>query len=128
MPPSAPASSPFDTHAAPAPPRSYRTIALIVACAIFMEQLDATVLATALPAMARDFHVAAPAMSVALTSYLLALAVLIPTSGVIADRFGSRRVMCASIAVFMFGSIACSLVHSMPGIVAARLLQGMGAP
>lgn len=126
MPPSAPASSPFDTHSAPAPSRSYRTIALIVACAIFMEQLDATVLATALPAMARDFHVAAPAMSVALTSYLLALAVLIPTSGVIADRFGSRRVMCASIVVFMLGSVACSLVHSMPGIVAARLLQGMG--
>lgn len=104
----------------------YRLTALIVACAIFMEQLDATVLATALPQMARDFHVAAPAMSVAMTSYLLALAILIPASGVIADRFGSRRVMCGAIVVFMLGSVACSLAQSMPGIVAARLLQGIG--
>ncbi|MHC1479485.1 MDR family MFS transporter [Frateuria aurantia] len=124
MPQTAPVSSPSESSLHQRP--HYRVIALIVACAIFMEQLDATVLATALPLMAHDFHVAAPAMSVALTSYLLALAVLIPTSGVIADRFGSRKVMCGSILVFMLGSVACSVTHSMAGIIAARLLQGIG--
>ncbi len=72
---------------APRPPgRNYRVIALIIACALLMENLDATVLATALPTMARDFRVRAPAMSIALTSYLLALAIFIPASGTMADR------------------------------------------
>ena len=104
----------------------YRVTSLIVACAIFMEQMDATVLATALPTMARDFHVGAPAMSIAMTSYLLALAILIPVSGVVADRYGSKRVFCAAIGVFVFGSILCSLTNSLPMMVAARLLQGAG--
>jgi EmrB/QacA subfamily drug resistance transporter len=104
----------------------YRIISLIVGCAIFLEQVDGTVLATALPTMARDFSVAAPAMSVAVTSYLLALAILIPVSGTIADRFGVKRVFNASIAVFILGSILCSLTHSLPMMVAARLLQGIG--
>ena len=104
----------------------YRITSLIIACAIFMEQLDATVLATALPTMARDFHVGAPAMSIAMTSYLLALAILIPASGAVADRFGSTRVFSASIGVFLLGSIACSLAVNLPMMVAARLLQGLG--
>ncbi|TAM13824.1 MAG: DHA2 family efflux MFS transporter permease subunit [Rhodanobacter sp.] len=104
----------------------YRVISLIVACAIFMEQMDATVLATALPTMARDFHVRAPAMSIAMTSYLLALAVLIPISGKVADRFGTKRVFSGSIIVFVLGSILCSLTHNLPLMVAARLLQGAG--
>ncbi|CAE6780289.1 DHA2 family efflux MFS transporter permease subunit [Xanthomonas arboricola] len=110
------------------PPRypDYRIISLILACAIFMEQMDATVLATALPTLARDFGVAAPAMSIAMTSYLLALAVLIPASGAIADRFGLRRVFGASIWVFVGGSILCSLADSLPTMVAARVLQGAG--
>ncbi|MCB8829380.1 MFS transporter, partial [Escherichia coli] len=83
---------------------NFRTIALIIASAMFMEQLDATVLATALPTMARDFGVQPPAMSLALTSYLLSLAIFIPASGKIADRFGSRTVFSAAIAVFVFGS------------------------
>ncbi|MFC0085120.1 MDR family MFS transporter [Dyella flava] len=104
----------------------YRLISLIVGCAIFLEQVDGTVLATALPTMARDFGVTAPAMSIAVTSYLLALAILIPVSGAIADRFGVKRVFNASIGVFILGSILCSLTTSLPMMVASRLLQGIG--
>jgi len=104
----------------------YRVISLIVGCAIFLEQVDGTVLATALPTMARDFGVSAPAMSVAVTSYLLALAILIPVSGAIADRFGTKRVFNSSIVVFIIGSILCSLTRGLPMMVAARLLQGTG--
>jgi MFS family permease len=75
-----------------APRPHFRTIALIVGAAMFMEQLDGTVLATALPSMARDLGVSAPSLSIALTSYLIRLAVFIPVSGRIADRFGARTV------------------------------------
>lgn len=91
-----------------------------------MEQMDATVLATALPTMARDFDVTAPAMSIAITSYLLMLAIFIPASGAMADRYGARRVFSVAIGVFVAGSIACSLTTSLPAMVAARLLQGAG--
>ncbi|WP_227320988.1 DHA2 family efflux MFS transporter permease subunit [Acidisoma silvae] len=103
-----------------------RTIALIVACALFMEQLDATVLATALPSMARSFGVRPLHMSIALTAYLLSLAVFIPASGTIADRFGTKRVFNAAIIFFTLGSILCSQTTSLPLLVAARLIQGMG--
>jgi len=105
---------------------NYRLVALIIACAMFMENLDATVLATALPTMARDFGVRAPEMSIALTSYLLALAVFIPASGFVADRFGARPVFRAAIALFVVGSLACGLSPSLPAMVAARFLQGIG--
>ncbi|HMI20262.1 MAG TPA: MFS transporter, partial [Sphingomonas sp.] len=104
----------------------YRTIALIIACALFMEALDATVLATALPTMARDFGVRAPEMSIALTSYLLALAVFIPASGNVADRFGARSVFRTAIFMFVAGSIACGLAPTLPAIVVARFVQGIG--
>ena len=104
----------------------YRTVALIIACALFMESLDATVLATALPTMARDFGMRAPEMSVALTAYLLALAVFIPASGTLADRLGAKRMFRAAIALFVAGSIACGLAPSLPAIVAARFVQGAG--
>ena len=78
----------------------FRSIALIVGAAMFMEQMDATVLATALPTMARDLGVSATAMSIALTSYLLGLAIFIPASGRLADRFGSQTVFRAAILVF----------------------------
>ena len=84
---------------------SYRTTALIIASALFMEQLDGTVLATALPTMARHFAVSPSHMSIALTSYLLSLAVLIPASGNLADRFGARTVFSSAIAIFTVGSI-----------------------
>ncbi|GGD07203.1 MFS transporter [Aureimonas glaciei] len=122
----APLSCADATPAAVLPTRGFRTIALIVASAMFMEQLDATILATALPTMARDFGVGAPAMSIALTSYLISLAVFIPASGALADRFGSRTVFRAAIAVFVAGSIFCALAPSLSWLVAARLLQGLG--
>ena len=105
---------------------NYRTIALIIACAMFMENLDATVLATALPAMARDFGVRAPEMSVALTSYLLALAVFIPASGAAADRFGAKNVFRAAIALFVAASLACGLSPNLGTMIAARFVQGIG--
>ena len=110
-----------------APPKlHYRTTALIIASALFMEQLDSTVLATALPTMARYFDVSPSHMSVALTSYLLSLAVLIPASGHIADRFGSRTVFAGAIVVFTLSSILCAQAPNLPMLVLARLLQGAG--
>lgn len=106
--------------------RGYRRIALIVACALFMQNLDATVLATALPTMARDFGVPATGMSLALTAYLLALAVFIPASGSAADRFGARRVFQAAIVLFVLGSIACGLAPNLELLIVARFVQGIG--
>ncbi|MEE4453122.1 DHA2 family efflux MFS transporter permease subunit [Novosphingobium resinovorum] len=105
---------------------NYRLVALIVASALFMEFVDATVLATALPTMARDFGVLPQEMSVALTSYLLALAIFIPASGTLADRFGSRTVFRTAILLFVLGSIACGQSRSLEMMVAARFLQGIG--
>jgi EmrB/QacA subfamily drug resistance transporter len=105
---------------------NFRTTALIIASAMFMEQLDATVLATALPTMATSFQVSPAHMSIALTSYLLSLAVLIPASGKIADRFGARTVFALAILIFMLGSILCALAPSLSMLVAARVLQGAG--
>lgn len=99
---------------------------LIVACALFIENLDSTVLATSLPAMARDFGVAPVALKLALTAYLASLAVFVPVSGWVADRAGSRRTFVAAIGVFLLGSLACAAAPSLPAIVAARFLQGLG--
>src|ERR1700755_733905 len=106
--------------------RSFRTIALIIASAMFMEQLDATVLTTALPTMARDFGVTAPNMSVALTSYLLSLAIFIPASGKVADRFGSSLVFRCAIVVFTLGSMLCGVAPNLHLFVLARVFQGLG--
>ncbi|MEJ0064621.1 MAG: DHA2 family efflux MFS transporter permease subunit [Caulobacteraceae bacterium] len=106
--------------------RGYRTVALIIACALFMEQMDATVLATALPTMARDFHVPATSLSSALTSYLLALAIFIPASGRMADRFGSKTVFRLAILLFLAGSILCGQATSLPWLIGSRFLQGIG--
>lgn len=91
-----------------------------------MEQLDGTVIATALPAMARDLHEDPIALKLALTAYLLSLAVFIPLSGWVADRLGARRVFRAAIIVFTLGSILCALSGSLVEIVAARIIQGLG--
>jgi EmrB/QacA subfamily drug resistance transporter len=104
----------------------FRTIALIVGAALFMEMLDSTILATALPSMARELAVSAPSLSIALTSYLISLAIFIPVSGRIADRFGARTVFRAAIVTFMAGSILCSLANGVAFLVAARFLQGIG--
>ncbi|KAF0213394.1 MAG: Drug resistance transporter EmrB/QacA subfamily [Methylocystaceae bacterium] len=105
---------------------SYFVTPLIIATALFMEQLDGTVLATALPAMAADLHEDPVALKLALTSYLLSLAVFIPLSGWAADRFGARRVFRAAIIVFTFGSILCGLSNSLGAIVTFRIVQGLG--
>lgn len=93
---------------------------------MFMEQLDGTVLATALPTMARSFNADPLHMNVALTSYLLTLAMFIPASGRIADRFGSRTVFRAAIGLFTLGSIACAQAQSLPFLVISRMIQGTG--
>ncbi|KTT70964.1 MFS transporter [Sphingomonas endophytica] len=110
----------------PAATRGYRVIALVVASALFMQQLDGTVLTVALPTMARDLGTPATSLSLALTSYLLALALFIPASGTLADRFGSRSIFASAILVFLLGSIACAQAGSLPMLVAARFVQGIG--
>jgi EmrB/QacA subfamily drug resistance transporter len=99
---------------------------VIVACALFMENLDSTVLSTSLPAIAADLHEDPIALKLALTSYLLSLAVFIPASGWMADRYGARKVFRAAIVVFTIGSILCGLSSTLPEFIAARILQGAG--
>jgi len=110
----------------PAPRPHFRTIALIVGAAVFMEQMDGTILATALPDMAHDLGVSAPSLSIALTSYLISLAVFIPASGWMADRFGPRRIFRAAILLFTLASAACAFAPNVSFLVAARFVQGMG--
>ena len=121
------ADSVDNISAAPtAPARSFRTTALIIAMALLMEQMDITVLATALPTMAHDFGISPLHMSLAMTSYLLSLAIFIPASGWIADRFGARNVFCAAIVIFTLGSVLCAQSWSLAFLVFARLVQGLG--
>jgi EmrB/QacA subfamily drug resistance transporter len=101
-------------------------VTLIVAVALFMETMDSTVIATSLPAIAQDLGEDPIALKLAITSYLVSLAVFIPISGWMADRYGSRTVFRAALAVFMAGSLACAAAESLGGFVAARFLQGMG--
>jgi EmrB/QacA subfamily drug resistance transporter len=101
-------------------------IPLIVATALFMENLDATVLATSLPAIAKDLGANPINLKLALTTYLLALAVFIPASGWMADRFGAKNIFRAAMVVFAAGSIACAVSTGLVSLVAARVLQGMG--
>jgi EmrB/QacA subfamily drug resistance transporter len=101
-------------------------VILIVAVALFMEQMDSTVIATSLPAIAADLGEDPVALKLALTSYLLSLAVFIPLSGWVADRFGARTVFRAAIAVFTLGSAACGFAQGLPDFVAFRILQGIG--
>ena len=110
----------------PAPMTKERLIPLIVAAALFMENMDATVIATSLPAIAADIGTSPLTLKLAITSYLLSLAVFIPASGWTADRFGARTVFSVAIAVFMVGSIGCALSTSITDFVAARILQGLG--
>ncbi|MDQ0470341.1 DHA2 family efflux MFS transporter permease subunit [Labrys wisconsinensis] len=105
---------------------SGRLLPVIIATGLFMENLDATVLSTALPTIARDFGTSPIHLKLALTSYLLALAIFIPASGWMADRFGARTVFRGAIVVFGAGSIACGLSNGLTELVAARVLQGVG--
>src|SRR3954451_18020637 len=103
-----------------------RIIPLIVASALFMENMDSTVIATSLPAMAADLRVDPVILKLAFTTYLLSLTIFIPVSGWCADRFGARTVFRAAIAVVTLGSIACGFAQSLGWLVAARAIQGLG--
>lgn len=108
------------------PPAPLWLVPVIVSTALFMQNLDSTILTTALPTIAVEFGSNPLHLKLALTSYLLALAVFIPTSGWMADRFGARRVFQAAMAVFALGSIGCALSFDLTSMVAARVLQGFG--
>ena len=103
-----------------------RTLPLLVAGAFFMEFLDGTVIATALPAMARDFGLKPVDLSVGVSAYLFTLALLLPASGWAAERFGARRVFCAAVGVFTLASVACGLSTGLATFTLARIVQGAG--
>ncbi|WP_343880642.1 MFS transporter [Rhodanobacter caeni] len=127
------APAPTDSPSAPAydPPRlssrvQFRGLLYLVAAAFFMQSLDSTVVNTAVPAMAGALEVTPLGMRTALTSYVLTLAILIPASPWLCDRLGTRRVFGIAIMVFGLGSLLCGLAQTLPQLVGARVLQGVG--
>jgi EmrB/QacA subfamily drug resistance transporter len=111
----------------PGPSESARALLpWLVAVAFFMESLDTTILNTAVPAVAEALHVAPLSMKAVLASYTLSLAVFIPISGWMADRFGTRRVFSSAIGIFTFGSFLCGVCSNIHLLVACRVLQGVG--
>jgi MFS family permease len=108
-------------------PTVKRFLPWVVALALFMEQLDSTIVNTAVPSMAASLHVTPLSLKAVVASYILSLAVCIPVSGWIADRYGTRRVFAIAIAVFTISSVFCGLAMNLPQMVAARILQGIGA-
>jgi len=106
--------------------RSPLYVTTLIAGAFFMENLDGTIIATALPQMARSFHVGAVNLNIGMTAYLLTLAVFIPISGWIADRFGSRTIFAAAIATFTLASLLCGASHTLTQFTLMRILQGIG--
>src|SRR5260221_4208517 len=107
-------------------PSRQLAIMLIVSCAMFMQNLDSTIIATALPAIADSLGETPLQLNVAITCYLLSLAVFIPISGWTADRFGARRVFSAAIVVFTFGWIGCGFAQAFPVLAIGPIVQGMG--
>src|ERR1700691_1367870 len=103
-----------------------RIVPLVIAVALFMENTDSTVISTSLPAIARARGTSRLALKLAVTSYLLSLAIFIPASGWTADRFGARNVFRLAIGVFILGSIGCAASHSLEQFVFARVVQGVG--
>jgi EmrB/QacA subfamily drug resistance transporter len=101
-------------------------VTLLVAGAFFMENLDATVIATALPQMGKSFHASPVDLNMGMTAYMLMLAVFIPISGWVADRYGTRTVFMSAIAVFTLSSILCGISTGLWEFTAARILQGIG--
>jgi EmrB/QacA subfamily drug resistance transporter len=99
---------------------------IAMATALFMELLDTAALGSALPTLAKEFHTEPVHLKLALTAYLLTVAVLVPASGWLADRFGPRRVFVHALRVYLLGSVCCGLSDSVSQLVAARVLQGIG--
>lgn len=121
---------PFETPTPPFPmnPATVkRYLPWVVAVALFMEQLDTTIVNTAVPAMAQSLQVTPLSLKAVVASYILSLAVCIPVSGWMADRYGTRRVFSIAVGLFTFSSILCGLALNAPMLVAARILQGVGA-
>lgn len=106
--------------------KSYQGLAWVASTALFMQTLDATILNTALPSIAADLHEAPLEMQLAVISYALTVALLIPLSGWLADRFGTLRVFRLAIVLFILGSIFCSLAVSLDSLILARIVQGAG--
>ena len=104
-----------------------RYLPWVVASALFMEQLDSTIINTAVPTMAESLNVTPLSLKSVVTSYIVSLAVCIPASGWMADRFGTRRVFSVAVGIFTISSILCGLAINAPMLVATRILQGIGA-
>jgi len=114
------------TYATVVNPRLGLLIPLVVACAFFMENLDSSIIATSIPQISHSLGVGPLQLNVAITSYLLSLAVFIPVSGWMADRFGTRNVFCAAIVLFTLGSALCGVSQTLWQLVLTRILQGIG--
>src|SRR5271168_98742 len=114
------------TSPSPLTDSSKRLMPWLIAVAFFMESLDTTILNTAVPTIAAALHVSPLSMKSVLASYTLSLAVFIPISGWMADRFGTRRVFASAIGLFTLGSFLCGLASNIHLMVACRLLQGCG--
>lgn len=114
------------SSAAPLSSTRRTAILLLVAGAMFMENLDGTVITTAVPDMARSFGVAPLSLNIGISAYLLTLGVFIPISGWMADRFGARRIFAAAILIFTVASLLCGRAETLTSFVLLRILQGIG--
>jgi EmrB/QacA subfamily drug resistance transporter len=103
-----------------------RWLPLVVAWPMFLQNMDTTILATALPSMAHALDVPVLHLNLAITAYLLSLALFLPVSGWFAERWGAKRLFCSAIALFTLGSLLCGLSRNLPELVSSRLLQGVG--
>src|SRR5690349_14003287 len=101
-------------------------VATVYVLGLFMSLLDLTITNVALPVMAREFHASASTIAWVATSYLLSVAVCIPISGWLGDRFGTKRAFLFALAIFTAGSLACGLVNSLGALIVCRIFQGVG--
>ena len=103
-----------------------KVLPLILATAIFMQMLDSTILNTSLPSIAKDLNESPLNMQNTIISYVLTLAVFMPASGFLADRFGTRKIFVFSLILFSLGSLFCALSHNLTQLVISRVIQGVG--
>jgi EmrB/QacA subfamily drug resistance transporter len=108
------------------PANRVRIVPLVVACPMFLQNLDTSVMGTALPAIADSLHADVLHLNLAITSYLLSLVLFLPASAWLADRYGPRRVFCAAVFLFSFASALCGIATSLGQLIFFRLLQGVG--
>lgn len=118
---------PMEPAAPTLSPTAAKYLPYLVAISFFMQALDATILNTALPTIARDLGSDALSMHSVVISYMLTVAILIPTSGWVSDTFGSRRTFIGAIVVFCIGSLLCAVSQSVNGLCVSRIVQGIGA-